>query len=595
VKKLSVFLAIFVSVSLMFAFAGDEFVKEGRAPGYKSVPMERTVGTFNETEYNNAMASVVNWLRSEATAPGAVINVNVTEEDLVEMDSYECENCAKSQKLRVGMVKSVGERISFPSLDSLTRTADGGFVWTAMVESRGATALRLHFTNFNLPDNAFVYVYGVNGDAFGPYGGQGHTQTGDFWSHTITGPVTYVQVRHFGPVSEEDLKSISFDIEGAGHLSEQFLIPFYSKKVEPIENVSSAAAHCPDNEDCVEDASCHNVGAVADSKKAVAYMEFVSGAWIYMCSGGLIADSDSGTQIPYFMTANHCISKGGEASSLECYFNYATSNCGGNCPDPGTFPRTIGSSIKDSGRNGDHTLLQLSQNPPSGAAFLGWNNTPIANNNGFKLYRISHPSGAPQAYSQHDVETSFGFCQGMPIGEFIYSQDKVGATEGGSSGSPVVNSLGQFVGQLYGACGYTLEVCDAQDNRTVDGAFADYYADVQPFLGDGGGGDPPGCTATYLFVDSIALRTKTKGPKTDALADVTIKDDCGNPVSGAVVTGTFTGDVSGTTSATTGANGVATLKITITGSISSFGFCVDDVSGSVTYNSGANVETCDSI
>ena len=109
------------------------------------------------------------------------------------------------------------------------------------------------------------------------------------------------------------------------------------------------------------------------------------------------------------------------------------------------------------------------------------------------------------------------------------------------------------------------------------------------------GGDPPGCTATYLFVDSIVLSTKAKGPKTDAIAKVTIKDDCGNNVAGAIVSGTFSGDVSGSQSATTNSAGEATLKITITGSISSFSFCVDDVTGSATYNAGANVETCDSI
>jgi V8-like Glu-specific endopeptidase len=594
VKKFSLFLVMFLAVSLLFVFAEDEFVKGGLAPEIHQTSMERSPGSFDAAEYNNSMAAVVNWLRSEAVLPGVEITVNVSEEELAEMDSFECENCAKSQKLRVGLVKAVGTKISFPSLDSLTPTRDGGFVWTGMVESPGATALRLHFTNFNLPDNVVVYVYGINGEAFGPYAGLGYTGSGDFWSHTITGPVTYVQVRTFGPVPEQELKSVSFTIEGAGYLSEKFLIPFYQFKKSTIENLSSAASHCPDNAPCVEDASCYSGGAINDAKKAVAYMEWISGAWIYMCSGGLIADSDSSTQIPYFLTANHCISRDKDATNLECYFTYATSSCGGTCGDPGSFPRTIGAAILDSSRNGDHTLMQLQQNPPAGSVFMGWTNQPVANSDGTHLFRISHPSGMPQAYSEHVVDTQFGSCQGMPIGEFIYSQDVIGATEGGSSGSPVMNMGGQIVGQLYGACGYTLETCDSVENRTVDGAFAFYYDSVAPWLGSGGG-DPPGCTATYSFVDSIVLSTKAKGPKTDAIAKVTIKDDCGNSVVGATVSGTFSGDVSGSQSVSTDSTGVATLKITITGSISSFSFCVDNVTGSVTYNPSANVETCDSI
>ena len=154
-----------------------------------------------------------------------------------------------------------------------------------------------------------------------------------------------------------------------------------------------------------------------------------------------------------------------------------------------------------------------------------------------------------------------------------------------------MNGNGQIVGQLSGACGYNLnDVCDAQNNATVDGAFANYFSSVAQWLDVGGG---PG--GSEMHVASIVLSTKSKGPKTDAIAEVTIVDENGAPVSGANVTGTFSGDVSGTQTQTTDATGVATLKITITGSISSFGFCVDNVTGSLTYNSSANVETCDSL
>jgi V8-like Glu-specific endopeptidase len=578
VKKFSLFFAVFVSLSLVFAFAGDEFVKKVRTPEYPQAFMERSPGTFDAAEYTRTMEITYNWLRSEAVSLGSIITVDVTEEDLAELNSYECENCARSQKLRVGLVKPVGVQLSFPSLDSFTRTADGGFVWTGAVTSPGATALRLHFTNFDLPDNTALYVYGLNAEAFGPYTGLGYTNSGEFWSHTIMGPVAYVQVRNFGPVSEKDLRSISFDIESAGYLSEKFLIPFYQPKTPEFEGVSGAMHHCPDNEDCVEDASCYSGTAVADAKKAVAYMEWVSGAWIYMCTGGLIADSDPGTQIPYFLTANHCISRNKAASSLECFFQYATSSCHGSCPGPYGFPRTVGATVKDSSRDGDHTLLQLNENPPSGSVFLGWTTNPVATANGTQLFRISHPSGMPQAYSKHAVETTLVECSGLPIGEFIYSEDLEGATEGGSSGSPVMNMSGQIVGQLYGACGYTLEVCDPVENRTVDGAFAFYYPQVAPFLGEGG--DPP-CNPSCMDVDSVVLSTKRKGQRTEAIAKVTIKDDCGNPVAGANVTGTFSGDASGTESGTTNSSGEVTLKVVVQGTISTFTFCLDSVSGSL--------------
>ncbi len=61
---------------------------------------------------------------------------------------------------------------------------------------------------------------------------------------------------------------------------------------------------------------------------------------------------------------------------------------------------------------------------------------------------------------------------------------------GGSSGSPVVNSAGEVVGQLSGCCGFNCaDVCVSGLNSSVDGALAYYWNSVSEFL------DPPvGCT-----------------------------------------------------------------------------------------------------
>lgn len=163
---------------------------------------------------------------------------------------------------------------------------------------------------------------------------------------------------------------------------------------------------------------------------------------------------------------------------------YATSSCNGTCPSNGGWPYvTTGATVAVSNRKGDFTLMQLTTNPPAGSVLLGWNSAPVANTNGAHLYRISNPNFGPQVYSQHDVNTSAPTCTGWPRGERIYSRDITGATDGGSSGSPVLNASSQVVGQLSGACGTNVNnPCDAAANATVDGAFAYYYSQVQPFL-----------------------------------------------------------------------------------------------------------------
>jgi hypothetical protein len=606
------FLTVLLSISLVFAFAGNG-LKQGEPSKdllvYQAFS-EKAPGTFNRAEYVNSQRLTFDWLMSEAAplAPEAIITIAVSDEDLITLESAECESCDDARKTnlkkrRVGLTKPVGIDVKLSKLNTETlsgasslqangmvrATGNGGLVWTAATESARAAALRVHFTNFNLPANAELYIYNADGEAFGPYRDRGPNGSGDFWSNTVSGSLAFLQLRIDGKAA----KLGGFEIADIAHLTPRFLLPFLKDNNGTPDGFSGTNDFCSFNEPCVEDASCHNVGAVNDAKKAVAHMQFVSGAWIYICSGGLVADSDTGSQIPYFITANHCLSRDRVASSLECFWQFDTNNCGGACYDPvGAVPRTLGASVLASEKAADFTFMQLAENPPSGSVFLGWSTADVAFANNTSLYRISHPSGAPQAYSQHRVDTSAGTCSSWPRGDWIYSRDTVGATEGGSSGSPVVNGNGQLVGQLSGGCGTNVnDVCDTENNATVDGAFAAYYPLVSAWLGGGGG---PGGSEAH--VESITLSTKTKGPKTDAMATVIILDENGDPVSGATVSGTFTGDASGSASGTTDAGGEVTLKIQVQGSVTNFTFCVDDVThSSYTYNSSANVETCDSL
>jgi hypothetical protein len=258
-------------------------------------------------------------------------------------------------------------------------------------------------------------------------------------------------------------------------------------------------------------------------------MEWISGAYIITCTGGLIADTDNSTQRNLFLTANHCISKSRDAASMETYFFYTTSSCNGECPPWPSTPHTIGATLLATSRDGDFTLLELNEDPPSGTTFLGWNNSPIADSNGADLYRVSNPNYGPQVYSHHEVNATTETCRGLPRGEFIYSDDVEGATDGGSSGSPVVNSSGEIVGQLYGCCGYNCaDVCAGPPtNSTVDGALAFYYANVAEFLDPDGGG----CTSPADCDDSepCTVDTCVDGTCYNTWPDCGLSDGCCGP------------------------------------------------------------------
>jgi len=403
--------------------------------------------------------------------------------------------------LRIGVVKPVAGAVGKPYSQDFTRglikeSPGGSFVWAMEVGSQGAQAIRLHLTGFYLPDNTEMYLLGPNGQTDGPYTAEGRNSDGDFWTRSIASETAQVVLRYTGTTPKIDRPEMSFLISEIAHIR--------GRPPQVMEKNHDSWA-CSDNAACLVDAQCIS-GTPADlAKDAVAKMEWIQGPYIYTCSGGLLADTDSGSQIPYFLTANHCFSSSN--SNLETFFNYTTDICDGSCPDSlvtgGTPPAasTVGITVVASGGNGDYTLGILDEAPPAGSYFLGWNNTPIASNDGAQLYRISNANFGPQVYSQHDVDTGSPTCTGLPRGEEIYSKDQAGATMGGSSGSPVLNNAGEVVGQLTGCCGYNCaDECDTASNWTIDGAMAYYYASIEPYLDPGTGG---GCTSDAECNDGL--------------------------------------------------------------------------------------------
>ena len=459
--------------------------------GWVKVGPLRLPDTVDHAAAKRALSDRHAWLMVEQVEAGVErpLSIQVTTKELAEIELGVCEGCShEPEALRVGITKPVSARVSLhsPEWGAVDRTYDAGRVWSAAVRSEGAFGLRLHFKRFQLPADTELYLYNERGEVAGPYSGVGPLGSGEFWSNMVSGDTVYLQLRQYGPAEPEKVRASAFDLVGVGHVGSAFA---RSAGV-------ATKAFCSFNADCIVNAGCVTglSESVDDLRYAVAKMMWVKRPYIYICTGGLL-NTTGNTETPYFLTANHCISRDREAASLEAFFQFDV-DCSESydCPkpsaDPGaSVPSTLGASVVATNRTGDFTLLLLNENAPSGSAFMGWNAEPVANTHGAVLHRISHPSGAPQAYSKHSVDKESFTCSSWPRGSWIYSQDLQGATEGGSSGSPVVDAQGLVVGQLSGGCGYNLsDDCDSENNRTVDGAFASYYNQVAQWL------DPPGCS-----------------------------------------------------------------------------------------------------
>ena len=341
-------------------------------------------------------------LRSQEVSEGLTNPMRI----VLSSEELEAEPQPGERRVRVGHTKSLGAEIEFSGLrprdlsanartlrhGAIRGTGDGGFVWTAVVESSGASALRLRFVSFFLPRDATLYLYSDSGEVVGPYSGRGPNGDGQFWSHTLRGSEVRLQLRYEGRDTARVLRATRFVIADVGHLTNAFLLSLFSPS-----GVEAAGSNlCGFNASCVQNAFCTNIpAAIQEAQDAVALILFVSGAFQYICSGGLLNDTDATSFTPFFLTAHHCVSKDQEAASVQAFFQFITTDCGVSCA-VGAIPSTLGASIVAKGRSTDFTLLELAEQAPGGSAFLGWTTDNVASVDGTALFRISHPQGAPR-------------------------------------------------------------------------------------------------------------------------------------------------------------------------------------------------------
>ena len=107
-------------------------------------------------------------------------------------------------------------------------------------------------------------------------------------------------------------------------------------------------------------------------------------------------------------------------------------------------------------------------------------------------------------------------------------------------------------------------------------------------------GTTTGGNPTYAYVSALSTGSAAAGKGAKfGTASVTISDDLGGAVAGATVSGTFSGSFSESVQGTTDASGNVSFQTSasLKGALI-VDFCVDAVSASLTYNSGANVLTC---
>ena len=418
------------------------------------------------------------------------IRIEIDAKRWAAIDQAACETCGTGQRLQIGVNEPVGftldiataKREALPQEAGgglLQRTSNGALLWWTPIEAPGAGGLRLAFEDFWLPEGVAAYWGSERGEVFGPYTAAGPLGKGYFWSNTLSGDRGYLMLLTETSEAAEQFFKSRFLLATAAAMK-----PGFDAAARQFSNVANKQL-----ESCAADATCFDTNDfpyLDVLRAAVAFLVYQRDDGAYICTGSLLSDNDTASEIPYFLTANHCFDTQQSADSLECYWDFQTMGCNAGFVDAASVEgvaRSLGAQLLATGTPTDFTFLRLDGPIPGGRWFLGWTTTPPVS--GDILYRVAHPRGAQQAYSVHRVVSNPSIsCDGRPNTAYIHSVHSLGATAPGSSGSAAVNQFGQVAGQLFGSC--FEENCDACDTGCLyyelDGRFSATFSAVETWL-----------------------------------------------------------------------------------------------------------------
>lgn len=320
--------------------------------------------------------------------------------------------------------------------------SDGSRIWRVRIISPDALSINLLYDKFYMPEGGKLFVYATDkGSSIGAFTSKNNKEspsdgfaTGLVFSNDII-------VEYYEPST----------VKGKGVLSISYVVSGYRLISKMMQESLGSSGSCQVNINCPEGANWQN------EKRAVALI-LVGG--IRWCTGSLI-NTTANDRSPYFLTANHCTSDDGDAitspnlSSYSFYWMYEDPTCTRSSTEPPIYS-TSGATIVANNSISDFSLLRLTEDPillqSISTYYLGWDCTGATGTGGVGIH---HPSGDVKKIATHTITPVNSNCANTP-GNYFWkinwssTANGFSITEGGSSGSPLLNNSRRVIGQLYG-------------------------------------------------------------------------------------------------------------------------------------------------
>lgn len=364
--------------------------------------------------------------------------VSVTPPDMKKIHKEDSINQTSYKPYR--FAKNLEVDIPYSQKAQWERTPEG-WVGRLAVNARQARGLLFYYDKFLLPEGGKLFIYGDDKSRIsGAFTQFNNPPAGYFATEMVAGDRVILEYNYPRPALQKPdihIYEVGYAYRGVDFLTKGF----------------------GDSGGCHININCSEGDDWQEEKRGVARIAIKRPDGSYWCTGSLVNNTEQ-DYTPYLLSADHCA---GDASASDLqqwifYFNYEAESCDRPSFEPDYNTMTGAEKISNGGDGGydgsDFYLVELNNFIPNyiNPYFSGWSRSPDPATGGVSIH---HPQGDIKkitTYTDKLVSSTYGSSDKESHWKVYWSEtaNGYGATEGGSSGSPLFNESGRIVGTLTG-------------------------------------------------------------------------------------------------------------------------------------------------
>jgi hypothetical protein len=339
-----------------------------------------------------------------------------------------------------------------PLSSSLIESVDGFTLYRLKITASKATSLTLYFDKLILPPKAELFLYNEEGTIItGPISEKENIKEGEVWGSNTFSSSTIVLELKVPQGNETETKF---------HLGK---ILFGIKRLANKNLADSVNFGYGEAGPCNVNVVCASANGWEQERQAVCQITTDDGA----VGSGFLINNTCNLLKSYLITAWHGTNDR-NPSNWTYTFLWFSPQC-----DPSYWvAKSViynGASLRATYEPTDFSLLELNQpiNSNSGLSFLGWTRSTTTLTS---TTNLSHPQGDQMKYAHDNNAPTIGDIR-LNTNTAWRSVWSVGASEGGSSGSPLFEQNHRVIGQLFSSSQSAYSPCNQTNGGSNFGRF----------------------------------------------------------------------------------------------------------------------------